>query len=440
MRERYDVVVVGAGCAGALVGTRLAAAGNRVLLLDRRTGEGSGHRACDLVDEESLHAAGLEPGRFDEPPGGIEVVSPDTATRVRVSGARFRLVDRGALRGHLLEGAREAGARMLSGCVAGGAEIHNGFVTGVSTDRGTFTCRLVVDASGPERVICRGIPSGMGIPRRIRSGDHVSVYRESRRLAEGPPGEAVEGECRYYIGRHGGYCWTCPGAEGTIDIGTAVQDRAGSPDPREIVLGYVRSEPSVGEEVVAVEGGSIATRRPLNTMVTNGLMVVGDAACQATPVIPRGTGGALHGGSLAAVAAERALSGGEVSAEALWSYNSDYMRERGADQAALDCLRLLMRHMPEKEFSWSMARGVIDEQEIASVLRGTFEVPTAQVKIRNVLKGLSGVPLLVRYDGTLKLAGKVLQHYREYPDTYDAAAFADWAREADFLLEDAEKV
>ncbi len=440
MSERYDAVVVGAGCAGALLAMGLAAGGNSVLLLDRKAGDWSGPRTRDLIEEESLDSAGLETGRFGERPGGIEVVSPYTATRVSVPGGRFRVVEGRALLEHLLEGAREAGARLMSGCVAGGTEIHNGFVTGVTTDRGTFSCRLAVDASGPERVLCRTIPSGMGIPRRIRSGDHVSVYREARRLAVKTPREAAEEVFRFYIGRYGGYSWTCPGGDGTVDIGTAVQDRAGSPDPREILLGYVRSEPSVGEEVLAVDGGRIATRRPLNTMVTNGLMVVGDAACQATPVIARGTGGALLGGSLAAAAAVRALSGGEASTAALWSYNSEYMRARGADMAALDCLRLLMQHMTEKEFSWSMARGVIDEQEIAAALRGRFEVPTAQVKIRNVLKGLSGVPLLVRYDGALKLAGRVQQHYREYPSTYDAEAFADWAQGADFLLEDAEKV
>lgn len=441
MSEKYDVVVVGAGCAGVLASTRIASRGHSVLLLDRRRNEELGHESHDLVEEESLRAAGLDlTGPFSRQPASLDVISPDTMTRVKISDVGFRVVSRRALLDHLLDEARDAGVRVVTQCIANGTRVEKGFVTGVLTDRGLYPCSLAIGASGLDRVLCRDIPSGMGIPRRLRTSDYISVYRETRESATDGAQGAEEGLFRYHVGRYGGYSWTYADSDGTVDIGTGVQDRPESPDPREIVLGYVRSDTAVGERVISREGGRVAARRPLHTMVANGLMVVGDAACQATPVFARGVGGALLGASIAAQTASIALESGDVSTSGLWSYNYEYMHARGAHMAALDCLRLLMQRMPEKEFSWSMAKGVIDEQEIAAALRGRFEVPSAQMKIKNVFKGLADVPLLVRYDNTLKLAARALEHYRAYPVDYDAPDFAGWSQEADFLFEDVEKI
>ena len=225
-----------------------------------------------------------------------------------------------------------------------------------------------------------------------------------------------------------------------VDIGTGVQDIPGAPDPREIVLGFIRSNPSVGEKVFHRAGGRMPTRRPLNTMVTSGFIVIGDAACQSTPFISRGVGGAMEGACLAADAAAFALEAGDVSARGLWSYNYQYIRERGANMAALDCLRIFLQNIPEKEFSWSMAKGLIGKQEISSALMGRFEMPTVQSRMKSLIRGLRSVPLTVRFENVLKQAQKVMELYSQYPREYDSPEYDEWAREADYLFEDVERV
>jgi len=442
MSEQYDVVVVGAGPAGALAAERIAGAGRSVLLVDRRRPEDLGHESRDMVEEEALALSGLHPAaltRGSSRVTGLEVISPDTATTVRISEVPFRIVDRRLLAAALLEKAREAGVQILSQCIVGGLEVERGRVTGITTDRGSYSARLTIGASGLDRVLCRDLPSGMGIPRRLRTSDFISVYRETRGVSP-DAAEVDTGSYRYHVGLYGGYSWTYASADGTLDIGTGVQDLQGYPDPREIVLGYVRSHPEVGEKVISREGGRIPTRRPLSTMVTNGMLVVGDAACQAAPVIARGVGGAMVGAILAARTAVAALEADDVGVASLWSYNRDYMLDRGAHMAALDCLRLLMQRMTEKEFSWGMGRGVVDQAEVSSAMTGRFAVPTAMTKLKNFFKGLGGVPLLVRYENSLRNAQKVLDHYLAYPRQYYESDFADWSQKADFLFEDAERV
>lgn len=444
MNGHFDVVVVGAGFAGALASARIARAGHTVLLLDRRRQEELFSEARELVEAHAFEASGIEQAVARDSSSeitGLRVVSPDSATAIETSPEPFLIVNRGRLGHALLDGALEVGVELRTQCIVGSAEVDRGRLTGVYTDRGSFPCTMAIGASGLDRVLCRDLPGGMGIPRRLRSSDYVSIYRETRDLSHDPgAAEPTTGLFEYHIGRFGGYSWIYLAGDGTIDIGTGVQNIAGSPDPREIVLGYVRSHPAVGERVLAREGGRIPTRRPLNTMVASGLMTIGDAACQASPVIARGVAGALVGASLAAAAAIAALSGGDVGQAALWPYNYDYMQARGAHMAALDCLRLLMQRLSERDYSWSMAKGVISEQDVSAALTGVFEVPRAQMKLKALWRGLKSVPLLARYDNTLKLSQKVLDHYLDYPRAYEPPEFAEWSQRADFLFEDMAKV
>jgi len=444
LSDNFDAVVVGAGCAGAVFSAKLAARGFRVLMLDRRRDEELGHEASDLVESEAFDLASLEP---PSPPEagprlkGLEVMSPDTTARINISDHRLIPVDRKVLSTRLLERARETGVDVRTQHIASGVEIDRGAVVSVVTDRGSFGCRLAVDASGLERALCRDIPRGMGIPRMLRASDYISVYREVRNLEEdlGQNG-FKKGYFTYHVGLFGGYSWVHADEGGMVDIGTGVQDVHGAPDPREIVLGYVRSNPGVGERVVHRGGGRIPTRRPLETMVAGGMMLAGDAACQATPVIGRGVGGAMIGANLAADAAAFALEAGDVSTEGLWSYNYEYMRNRGANLAALDCTRLFLQRMSDKDFSFSLAKGLIDDQSITGALRGQFQTPTAQTKFRSLFKGFRDVPLLVKFDNLIKLSQKVLEHYQRFPREYDPPVFAEWSQEADYLFDDIEKL
>lgn len=415
-----------------------------MLLVDRRREEELGEDSCDFVEDDGFELSAVDP---PEPPEAcpplrrIDVLSPDTQTRIHMPEFPYRVIDRKLLARRLLGLAREAGAEILTQCIVSGAEVEKGFVTSVATDRGTFRCRLTVGASGLDRVICRDLPRGMGIPRRLRTSDYVSIYRETRELESDSADKTVNrGVLEYYVGRYGGYSWVYAGDNGTIDIGTAVQDAPGSPDPREIVHGFVRSNPAVGEKVTRRGGGRIPTRRPLNTMVTSGMLVIGDSACQATPVIGRGVGGAMIGAAMAADAAAFGLEAGDVSAEGLWSYNYNYMRDRGANMAALDCMRIFMQRMPEKDFAWALSKGVIGEQEMMGALVGRFEVPKAQTKFVGLVRGLRGMPILVRFDNALRLAQKVRELYRQYPREYDPPDFAEWSQEADFLFEDLDRI
>lgn len=438
MSEKYDVVIVGAGCAGAVLATRMAERGFRVLMIERRRREEIGQNWCDLVENESFELSGIEPPAPPEacPPfRSMDVLSPDTTASISIPDYPYRPINRKLLSERLLARAGNAGVELVTQCIATGLGVENGSVVSVTADRETYPCRVAVDASGLDRVLCRDIPKGMGIPRRLRTGDYISVYRELRDVSPEAGGGLVKGVARYYIGRYGGFSWVHADEEGRVEVGTAVQDGRDSPDPREMVLGYVRSTPEIGDEIIRMGGGRIPTRRPLNTMVASGLMIIGDAACQATPLMGRGVGMAMVGAAIAADAASFALEAGDTGTAGLWSYNHAFMKERGAHMAALDCLRIFLQGIPEKDFSWTLSKGMLDAGEIKAALSGRFEAPSSQAKIKTFLKGLKAMPLVVRLEGAMRHAQKIQELYRQYPKEYDPPEYSDWEQEADYLFE-----
>lgn len=160
MNEKYDAVVVGAGCAGAIMSARLASSGFKVLLLDRRREEELYNDARDLVERRAFDVSGIDPAVAADgssPIKKLRVVSPDAATSIEISASPFLVINRGLLERALMDRAREAGVELLTQCIAGSAEIDRGRVTGVSTDRGSFPCTLAVGASGLDRVLCRDL-------------------------------------------------------------------------------------------------------------------------------------------------------------------------------------------------------------------------------------------------------------------------------------------
>ncbi len=443
MRRRYDAVVAGAGCAGSLLAARLASRGFGVLLLDRKARVDMGQDARSLIEPGAFDLCGLDPPLPPEAgpsPRAVVAISPDTLTSVTVRSPALVFVDRRLLAARLLDLAVSSGAELMTECLAAGLELEAGRVVGVRTERGVYECSLAVDATGNERALCGSLPSATGIPRQIRPSDCLLMYQERRRASgEEPSAELEPGVLKYYYGRFGGFGSAYRDEEGGVDVRAAVKAVSASPDPRTIVHGFIRSSLEIGIGVLGSAGGRVAARRPLDTMVAAGLMLVGDAACQAMPISGRGVEGALRGASLAAETAASALESGETGTEALWGYNRAYIAGRGAELAALDCVRLFFQRLTEEEVSRGMATGIIGPREVRSALVGRVDFPSVQARARSIIRAVRELPLLVRADAVLRNARRARELYSQYPATYDPPEFTEWRQEAALLFEDVER-
>ena len=159
-----DVVVVGAGTAGAGVALQFARRGRRVLLLEQRSADAAGARWDNGVVRWHFERAGID---APEPP---ECVQRGATVMVGPDGTSFALAENPVLDTDM----RALGARLLDGAMAHGAEVldhvrdvrvelRDGRVRGLrcsTTDGGDVAvdAALVVDAGGRLGPVRRQVP------------------------------------------------------------------------------------------------------------------------------------------------------------------------------------------------------------------------------------------------------------------------------------------
>jgi menaquinone-9 beta-reductase len=154
--ESFDVVVVGARCAGSPLATMLARRGLKVCVLDRArfpSETPSTHMiqpcGAGVLDElgvlDTLMSAGAAPLH------GATIASDDVRIHATANGLADHPVlcmRRLTLDVLLVEAASAAGAEVRTGARVNGLLRDGDRVTGVRTDKGTIHARLVVGADG----------------------------------------------------------------------------------------------------------------------------------------------------------------------------------------------------------------------------------------------------------------------------------------------------
>jgi hypothetical protein len=211
---------------------------------------------------------------------------------------------------------------------------------------------------------------------------------------------------------------------GFADILIGVKPGSG-PDAEERFAAFLAERPFIGEKVFG-DGGPIPIRRPLDTFVADGLVVLGDSACQVIPAHGSGTASALLAADLCAESVLRALETGRSDRAALWGYNQGFMLARGAVLAYYDVIRRHADTQDVADLNAMLRTGVLGPGEVFS---GLFpEVPRLGFKqlvpkLRGMMKVIGAMPGIVRAG---RLAGRTMDHYIDYPPLYRPGRLEEW--------------
>ena len=343
-----DVAIVGAGPAGSVAARRLAAAGVRVVLLERDTfprdkpcGDGVSARSLAVLARTGLAGwASRFPTpeilRFTSPDGHVLDVRPKTGDGYCYG----RTIPRRLLDARLAQAAVEAGARLVEGTRVRSVVRIDGR-TRVIADGLEVAAQLVILSDGSRAPITRRLG--------LTSGPAELVAVRQYFVGDVGPEERMEIHFEQPVVPH--YTWLFPLGDGRVNVGTATytrRARRGDINLREALARFVAGHPVAegrlarAEPVGPVRGHPLRTRLDSTRTHAERVLVAGDAAGLVNPLSGEGIAPAMESGELAAARALVALEAGDFSAQALAPYSQALGARYGADQRAARILRLAL--------------------------------------------------------------------------------------------------
>jgi geranylgeranyl reductase family protein len=427
--EKFDALVVGAGTAGCLAAKTIAEAGLKVCLVERKRKEEIGEKVCgDALGEHHLKTLGLEKpqsGELEKRIEGIRIYSPDQNTVFTIAHEDFvgYLLNRRLFGQWLLGKAIDEGATLMDSTQFLEPILEKGSVMGISVknSRGKtmeLKSRVVVDASGFMAVVRHKLPAEMSIEREVANEDVEACYREIRQLKQETENTK---HCEIYLNQKvtpAGYTWIFPKGGAKVNAGLGICMRDKFPNPKKQFYEHVLAKP-VFEGSLLLNGGAWfdPTRRPLDNMVGNGVMITGDAACLVNPIHGGGIGPSMLSGFYAGKTIIEALEKGNADQKALWSYNRKYMESYGKKQASLDVFRMLLIASNDADLNYGMGCKLLTEDDVLKAgLGDDFHLNITETAKR-VFRGLKRVRFLNKLRLTVGMMRQIKTHYDTYPDT-----------------------
>ncbi len=445
--DKFDTIVVGAGTAGCIAAKTLSEAGLKVCLLDRKPKNGIGEKVCgDALGEHHLKFLGLEKptgGELEKRIEGVQIYSPDRNTVFTIADKDFvgHILNRRLFGQWLLNKATDKGTELLDSTHFIEPIIKDGFVTGVKAQTRDgkqvwLKSKVVVDASGFMGVVRKKLPESMQIEREIANVDVEACYREIRQMK-------AENEntkyCEIYLDGKvtpGGYTWIFPKQGAKVNVGLGISMKEGFPNPKKQLYDYVLSRPEF-EGSLFLYGGAWwdPTRRPLDNMVGNGVVLTGDAASLVNPIHGGGIGPSMLSGFFAGQTIAEALEKGDPTQAALWSYNRKYMDTYGKKQASLDIFRMLLLASNDADLNYGMGCKLVTEEDVLRAAMGDGLRLNITETAKRVFRGRKRMGFLNKLRMTVNYMRQLREHYDAYPQTPEE--FSKWRKLTLSLIDEA---
>jgi len=371
----HDVLIVGAGPAGATAARYTAKAGLSVLVLDQNPSDKVGDKTCgNAIGTRVFRDIDIDPPRsaYYGFVKGVEAVSPDRKTVFRLEhpSESGMMLDRLGFGQYLLSLALDAGAELVDGFAVTGPLLDGG-VAGVrgihqkENSKDEYRAKAVVDASGVAAVIRRNL--GRLIDNSIDDDEVMVCHRQIRRLAE-PTTEYS----RIYLDQEaapGGYIWYFPMGDDLVNMGLGVA--RGTINPERAFERYASKIPEFAEsELVHAGSAVVPIRRPMSPSVHEGVVFTGDAGFTVDPLGGGGIAPSMQAGKMVAEALIQAAEKGDYSIKSLWAYCHKFNATVGRLHATHDILRIFLQGLYNDDANFGLAKGVITQQDLMNVSSG----------------------------------------------------------------------
>ena len=325
---QYDLVIVGGGPAGSSAAWAAAKNGIKVALIEKESSIAETVRTSGVTWIQNIKEFGIPDDCFN-PIKNFSFCSPNNEVTISDSVPRAAVLDVRKTYRWLANEAKNAGVDIfIKTSINGVIKNDKGDITGVKGTRQngeiTFNSKIIIDASGFSSTICKA----MGFVtqwERFGAGAEWEVKAEN-----------VDSETWWLmVGQQyspAGYAWIFPLGNDLVRIGVGVGKPESDVDPtqrlKELMDNKVGPIKKLGNITpIEFHYGLIPNDGLSRKTVFNNLMLVGDSAGQANPLVLEGIRYAIKFGRVAGKVSADAIKSGNTNKESLLPYEENWKKE-----------------------------------------------------------------------------------------------------------------
>jgi len=324
----YDLIVVGGGPAGSSAALIAAKNGIKVALLEKENSIAETVRTSGVTWIQSIKEFGIPDDCFN-PIRNFSFCSPNNEITISDSIPRAAVLDVRKTYRWLADEAEKAGANIFVKInVNDVIKNDEGDIVGVSgvgpNGKIIFYSKMIIDATGFSSTVCKA----MGFVtqwKRFGAGAEYEVKVEN-----------VDSETWWLmVGKQyspAGYAWIFPLGNNIVRIGVGVGKPESSIDPTQRLEELM--EKKIGPikrlgKITPIEFhyGLIPNDGLSRKTVFNNLILVGDSAGQANPLVLEGIRYAIKFGRVAGKVSSDAIKSGKTDESALYPYEKNWRNE-----------------------------------------------------------------------------------------------------------------
>ena len=419
----YDVVIVGACTAGTYFAGLLAKRGLKVLVIDRDSEENLAKR-LDIIHftRDSYEQFGVEPSN----PGDEEFVrnfhvcygKSALNNHLKTNYINVAVLHLPLFIKRLRNSAVESGAQFRFSTAFRELHYEEKRIAGIVTEDGEIIhSRLVVDASGISAAVRRTVQDPFMENFETGPRDRFYVLLKYVKLKDPALSVVDSTSWPYYKG------WIAPQhTPGGAIIGVGAN--LSFAYARKCMAKFEAAIPLPEYELQYEEMACTPYRRPPFSFVTDGFLVIGDAACLTKPINGEGIPSAWVQCTPAAdIVAEALNGGGYPTKEKLWEINRVYQTGEGAAYASERAMLIGAVNMTEKDNDYLYKKGIVfksdDEPEVKNL-------PAELLK--GVLSGAFSIKALAGLISSTRKGDALKKHYLAYPAT--PSEYPAWEKKA----------
>ncbi len=321
----YDVVVVGAGPAGSSAAFSAAKNGMRVALIEKEESVAQTVRTSGVTWIDSIEEFGI-PEHCYNPIKNYSFCSLNNQVTISSDTAKAAVLDVRRTYRWLAEKAQRQDVELfLNTTVTGAVRNSSGISLNAtsSKDEIKFNAKIVIDASGFQSVVAKSL-GYVSQWKRFGAGAEYEVEVEN-----------VDPETWYLmVGEQyspAGYAWIFPLGKNIVRIGVGVGKPESPIDPaerlKEIMDKKIGPIAKLGKITpIEFHYGLIPNDGLSRKTVYDNLILVGDSAGQANPLVLEGIRYAIRFGMVAGEIAASAISKGDTSEKTLSSYEETWKK------------------------------------------------------------------------------------------------------------------